>query len=234
MRAAIVGPPDRRRELSSFLTHYADSICAETEIICADRISGLPNSFWQLAFIYADENSCDAYFDFLSANPDCDIVLWAEDDHLACSLLRYHPCGFLVLPADEEQFFRIMKKCRSWADALRSITVPGIGSGLRIRCVEIQYIESLGHSCVIHCRDNAFTVNCGLSSVQQQLGPGFLRCHRGFVVNLRCISHVEGKTVCLQNGEKLPISPTQTEAVGAEVRTYMSEFARLAQGSAAL
>ena len=234
MRIAIVGPSDRHSVLSSFLTRYADSICAEAEITLAEQLADLPQDTWQLALIYADETCYDAYFDFLSANPDCDVVLWAEDDHLARSLLRNHPCGFLVLPADEEQFLRVMKKCRSWADALRIITFPGVGGGRKIRCVEIQYVESLGHSCVIHCWDESFTVNRTLSSVQRQLGTGFLRCHRGFVINLRCVSQVEEKAVCLQNGTKIPISPTQVESIGADVQAYMREFANLVQGRVAL
>ena len=234
MKIAIVGPLSGCNALFSFLTRYADSICAEAEITSVDQLTDLPQDLWKLAFIYASEDSFDAYLDFLSANPDCEVVLWAEDDHLARSALRNHPCDFLVLPTDDEQFLRAMKKCQSWADSLRIISFSGVNSGRKIRCIEVQYVESSGHSCTIHCRDEAFTVNRGLSVVQRQLGAGFLRCHRGFVINLRCVAQVTERSVLLQDGTEVPLSPAQTEVISAEVRAYMREFAPLVQGGAAL
>lgn len=234
MKIALVGPINGRDALFPFLTRYADSICAQAEIASAEQLTDLPQDFWQLAFIYADENSFESYLDFLSVNPNCDVVLWAEDDHLARSALRNHPCGFLVLPTDDEQFLRVMKKCRSWTDALRIISCSGVSSGRKIRCIEVQYVESLGHSCVIHCRDEVFTINRGLSAVQRQLGAGFLRCHRGFVINLRCVAQVEEKSVLLQDGTEIPLSPAQAESIAAEVHTYWQEFAPLVQGGVIL
>lgn len=236
MKIAIVGPLSGRNALFSFLTRYADSICAEAEIASAEQFTDLPQDLWKLAFIYASEDSFDSYLNFLSANPDCEVVLWAEDDHLACSALRNHPCDFLVLPTDDEQFLRAMKKCQSWADSLRTVSFPGVNSGRKIRCIEIQYVESSGHSCTIHCRDESFTVSCGLSAVQRQLGPGFLRCHRCFVINMHYAARVEARSLFLSDGTEIPLSPAQAESVAAEIHThtYIQDHASLVQGGAAL
>ena len=234
MKVAVVGPSDMCSVLSSLLMSYADSICAEVEITSAVQLADLPQDHWQLAFIYAIEDAYGLYLNFLSANPDCDVIIWAKDTHLASSALRNQPCGFLVFPIEEEPFVRAMKRCRSWTDALRIINFSNPNSGRRVRCIEVQYVESFGHSCTIHCQDKTFTVNCTLAAMQRQLGAGFFRCHRGFVVNLRCVLQIGEKSVFLQDGSEIPLSPSQAETITAEIRAHMQEHAPLVLGGDSL
>ena len=231
MKIAIIGPANGCKILSSFLTRYADSICAQIEITAAAQLTELPQDFWQLAFIYVQEDGYDTYLTFLSAYPDCEVVLWANDDHLACSALRNHPRGFLVFPADNEQFLLVMKKCRSWIDALRSISCSDASNVRKLRCVEVQYVKSAGHSCTLYCRDNTCTLNRGLAAVQQQLGSGFLLCHRGIVVNVRYIAEIRrDKTILLQDGTVLPLSPLLADSIQEEVSAYFQEHGCFIQG----
>lgn len=234
MKIAVIGPSDMRGVFPPLLTRYADSVCADIEITFANQLTELPQESWQLAFIYAIEDAYESYLDFLSDYPDCNVVIWAEDSHLASSALRNQPCGFLVLPIDEDQFVRVMKRCHNWTDALRIINFSRLGSGRRVRCVEVQYVESFGHSCTVHCQDEVFTVNCTLTAMHQQLGAGFFRCHRGFIVNLRCVARVGDKSVFLQDGSELPLSPSQAESIAAEIGTYTQECAPLVFGGVTL
>ena len=230
MKIAIIGPTNGRESLLSSLTRYANSICAQTEISAAEKLSELPQDSWQLAFIYVHEGCYDTYLAFLSAYPDCEVVLCAEDDHLACSAMRNHPCGFLIFPTDDESFLRVMKKCRSWIDALRVIGCSDANSARKLRCIEIRYVKSAGHSCSLFCREDTYTINRGLSAVQQQLGDGFLLCHRGIVVNIRYIADIRNKTVLLQDGTELPLSPALADTVQTEVAAYFREHGCFIQG----
>ena len=234
MKIAVIGPPAGCDALLSLVSRYAESICAEADVTAGGDLHSLPQSEWDLAFIYFCESVYDEYYAFLSEHPECEVVLWAEDERLARIGLRSHPRDFLILPTGEEQFLTVMKKCQSWTDALRVLSLAGTNGGRRIRCVEVQYVESIGHSCEIHCTGEVFTVNRGLSAVYQQLGTGFLRCHRGFVVNMRCIAELREKSLLLQNDIEVPLSPTQAAAVSAEVRAYTQQFAGFHQGGADL
>ena len=196
----------------------------------AEQLRDLPQDSWHLAFIYANEEAYDTYLAFLSSYPDCEVILWAEDDHLACSALRSHPCGFFVLPADDEQFLRIMKRCQSWVNALRTISYSDTIGNRNIRCIEVQYVESSGHSCIIHCRDNTYTLNCGLTSLQNQLGGGFLCCRRGVLVNMRYIAEIQDKTILMQDGTVLPLSPSKEDVIRAEIYEYLQEHSCFLQG----
>ena len=234
MNIAVIGPMDGRDILLPLLARYSESICAKADICSADDLAALPQAVWDLAFIYICENDNDAYLAFLSANPDCEVVLWAEDDRLARLTLRSHPRDFLLMPVSEEQFLTVMKKCRSWAGALRMINCSGSSNGRKLRCVEIQYVESVGHSCTVYCRNEAFTISRGLSAVHQQLGSGFLRCHRGFVVNMRCVAEVREKSLLLHSGAEIPLSPTQSDSMGERLRAYTQELSCFVREGAVL
>ena len=234
MEIAVIGPVVGRDMLLPLLTRYSESISAEANITAAEDLSDLPQTTWNLAFIYICENDSGAYLDFIASHPDCEIVFWAEDDSLARLAMRSHPRDFLLMPFSEEQFLAVMKKCQSWADALRVFTCSGAANGRKLRCVEIQYVECVGHSCTIYCRDEALSMRRGMSEILQQLGPGFLRCHKGFVVNMRCVEEVREKTLLLRNGAEIPLSPAQADNIGSQLRAYRQEFSCFVRGGAAL
>ena len=227
MKIAVIGPAAGRDTLIPMIARYSESICAEAEITAADDLDLLPSGSWDLSFIYTSETGFDAYLAFVSANPDCEVVLWAEDDRLARVGLRSHARDFLLLPTGDQQFLTVMKKCQSWTDALHSIICS---SNRRIRCVEIQYVESVGHTCTVHCADGVFTINRGLSELHLLLGSGFVRCHRGFVVNMRCVTEIREKSLFVGSGDEIPLSPTQAAKIADEVRTYTQELACFLRG----
>ena len=232
MNVALVGPLSGCDTLRSFLERYSESICAETELTTAEELTSLPEGAWELALIHADHCGCEDFQSFVALHPDCDIVLWAEDDHLARQGLRSHSCDFLVLPFGDEQFLHAMKKCARWADALRSIRCSSGSNARKLRCIEVQYVESFGHSCTIHCRQESFAVNFGLAWVQEQLGSGFIRCHRSYVVNVRYVAEKRDRELLLRNGTVLPLSSTCAEAVTAAMIESDRYFAHFLFGGA--
>lgn len=234
MNIAVIAPARGRELLLPMLVRYRESICAEAHITAAEDLSALPQSVWDLAFVYICKDNQDACLDFIAAAPDCELVLLAEDDSLARLMMRSHPRDFLLLPFGEEQFLSVMKKCHSWTDALRMINCSGSGNTRKLRCVEIQYVESVGHSCTAYCHGEAFTVSRGLAAVHKQLGAGFLRCHRGFVVNMRCVDEIREKTLLLRGGAEIPISPTQADSIGEQVRAYAREYSSFVREGAVL
>lgn len=233
MNIAIVGPSNGCETLCSFLKRYSESICAEIELTVAEELAALPAKPWDMAFIHVSEQDYDNYLAFLAGHPaDCDVLLWAEDDHLARQGLRSHSCDFLVLPLDDERFLSAMKKCSRWADALRSIRCSSGSNARKLRCIEVQYVESFGHSCTIHCRQESFAVNFGLARVQEQLGSGFIRCHKSYVVNIRYIAERRDRELLLRDGTVLPLSATCAETVTAALEDYMQRLACFIGGGA--
>ena len=232
MNIAVVGQSSGCDTLCSFLERYSESICAETEVTVAEKLSALPNKSWAMALIHVCEQNYDDYLAFSAEHPDCDILLWAEDDHFARQGLRSHSCDFLVLPVDDERFLHAMKKCVRWADGLRSIRCAAGSNARKLRCIEVQYVESFGHSCTLHSRQETFTINSGLTRVQEQLGLGFVRCHKSYVVNIRYVAQKRDKELLLRDGTVLPLSSTCAETVSAALEDCTKRFACFIGGGA--
>jgi hypothetical protein len=55
---------------------------------------------------------------------------------------------------------------------------------------EILFMEADSGKCLIHTRRGTFSVRSTLDSMERQLGEGFLRVHRSFIVNVNEISQV--------------------------------------------
>lgn len=76
----------------------------------------------------------------------------------------------------------------------------------KMKVSSIHYIESEGHSLVVHTEDDAFTITGSLKDLEQRLEQyHFIRCNKGLLVSLR---HVDGVSegCALVGGEALPIS----------------------------
>ena len=94
---------------------------------------------------------------------------------------------------------------------------------------EIIYVEGSGKKQVFHLSDARppLEVRGTMEKIEQALGEkGFLRIHKGYIVNYRYMRVIDGRDVALRTGERLPISRTKLQ----EVKRL---YARLLQGDGA-
>jgi two-component system response regulator AgrA len=75
---------------------------------------------------------------------------------------------------------------------------------------QILYFEAHGrqHKLVLHTDNELVEFFGSLQSVEEELGEGFFRCHRGFLVNRERIANIKmpEQLVTLDNGETCPLS----------------------------
>lgn len=75
---------------------------------------------------------------------------------------------------------------------------------------DILYFEALGykHTLCLHLVNELLEFNSSLDHFEKQLGDGFWRCHRGFLVNREHIRtvHLKEQIVELDTGEECPLS----------------------------
>jgi len=86
------------------------------------------------------------------------------------------------------------------------LTVAVKGGILKFEVGDIFYIERLGHQLMLHTRDGVHTSSATLQQMEEALsGKGFVRCNKGYLVNLAHVSGVQDGCAVVQ-GEKLLIS----------------------------
>lgn len=86
---------------------------------------------------------------------------------------------------------------------------------------KIVYVECTNRILHIHFIDHVLDIYYKLGTLEEQLSPyGFIRIHKGYLVNGRFIFCVKGNLVVMDNGEELPLSKYRT----AEVRKAFMDF----------
>ncbi len=96
---------------------------------------------------------------------------------------------------------------REKEDRFRTLTIRTEWESETIRLRDIQYIEVLHHTAVLHLPDGIRRTRRGLRELEAELeGGSFLRCHRSFLVNLDHVANALPGAFEMGNGDRVPIS----------------------------
>ena len=71
---------------------------------------------------------------------------------------------------------------------------------------DIRYIESRGHTCVIHAAGRTLSVRRSIDELAAGLDSAFFRCHKSFLVNLAHAVEIEKNLLLLDDGAGVPVS----------------------------
>ena len=82
----------------------------------------------------------------------------------------------------------------------------------------ILYIESRGKKVEIHTTGETIEVYASMNEMEGQLGGGFFRCHRGYLVNMTYVAEYDSESITLNNGEYVYLAK---EKYGEFVKAYM-------------
>ena len=93
---------------------------------------------------------------------------------------------------------------------------------VRISISRLSYVEIMGHHIVYHTDTGDVTDYGTLKSVEKNLPEGqFCRCNSGYLVNLRCVTSIEGDTVVV-GSKRLPMSRTLKKEFMEALQRYFS------------
>lgn len=104
------------------------------------------------------------------------------------------------------------------------IAVPHEGRYVVVSLDEVGWVEAAGNYVLLHVDDVAYRLRASLTAVARRLAPaGFVRIHRSWLVNLRCIRAVRPLRsgdweVTLQTGHRLAASRSYASVLRGLVR----------------
>lgn len=105
----------------------------------------------------------------------------------------------------------------------RLVTIHSQNSHLVLKPQNIIYVECNNKMLKIVLNDHSVFIRYQLSKLQQILIDfGFIRIHKGYLVNYRYISSVEGTDIVLESGSKLPVSKYRMKGVIDELGRLIS------------
>ena len=123
-------------------------------------------------------------------------------------LHRANLCGYLVKPVDSRILRANLEKVEAELVLQEEavLTVSSRGKPVSIPHRDIFYIESMGHTIRICTAEETAVVYERLDAVQKMLPPGFIRCHKSYIVNMRQIRRFQPPDILLKNGMSVPVS----------------------------
>lgn len=117
---------------------------------------------------------------------------------------------YLLKPLREEKFAEVFERAVSEAekteqkkDGQEQLFIRRKGRCIRLDKAQILYVESRQRKVLIHTARESVEVYATMNGLERELGEQFYRCHRGYLVNLSCITAYTGDTITLCNGEDI-------------------------------
>ena len=132
--------------------------------------------------------------------PELNIVFITNHSNLVFDVIKFRPLGFVRKNKIEDEMkqalIRVQNEIYNNSVVFQNLMV--------IKMNDILYMESKGHNIEIHTKEKVQTVRATMSEYEQKLKPyGFVRIHKGFIVNMKFICRINGRIVKLDNGIEL-------------------------------
>ena len=117
---------------------------------------------------------------------------------------------YLLKPIEEQKFMEVLGRAAEEAGKRkgqkeRQIFIRAKNQGYTLNLNSILYIESRGKKVEVHTTDMEDIIEsyATMDELEGQLGDGFYRCHRGYLVNMAHIARYDSDSIFLSSGEKV-------------------------------
>lgn len=115
---------------------------------------------------------------------------------------------YLLKPVDEKQLQLVLHKgMEEWRrhneDRERRIFVRTKTRNYLLPVNDILYLENQKRKILIHTKQDLITFYASMAKIEESLGEGFFRCHRGYLVNLAYVAGYDAKSIQLVNKETI-------------------------------
>lgn len=114
---------------------------------------------------------------------------------------------YLMKPIDEDKLLDVLGRAVREAEKKQSVPryllVKTDGQHRRIPVEDILYVENNGRKVILHMKTECLEYYERMNHLQEVLGDGFYRCHRGYLVALSAISGYDHESITVGQGEKI-------------------------------
>ncbi|MDO4463552.1 MAG: LytTR family DNA-binding domain-containing protein [Bacillota bacterium] len=151
------------------------------------------------------------------------LVFVTSHDELVYDSLMFHPFGFIRKNYLEEEIEKVLRDCEGELSFREKYFTFKSGSGnVRLRVSEITYLEGDGNYLKLYTKDRMYRIRDTIAAAQEALSEkGFIRFHRGFLVNQQAVKVLDTDEAELMTGERIPIGRNYAEEAKKQLMRYM-------------
>ena len=114
---------------------------------------------------------------------------------------------YLLKPVDSKKLLEVVQHAvltiAKKEDSPRHMVVKTEGSYRKIMLDDILYAESEGRKVILHTSREQIEMYAKMDALEKQLGDGFYRCHRSYLVAFSKISSYDSSGITVSGGEKI-------------------------------
>lgn len=138
------------------------------------------------------------------------VIFTTAHTQFAVDGYEYNTVDYLLKPVKYERFLKAVAKVSqfinpNYEELPKTLLFQGYTPSLRP--ASIMYIEALGNYMRLHTKHSgAILVHETMKVIEEKLKPfGFIRCHKGYICNIKNITSLENDTYLLIGKIKIPV-----------------------------
>lgn len=154
---------------------------------------------------------------------DASIIFISSNREMAMYGYEVSAARYLAKPIEPERLREALLFCLG-NQKNSTILIP-VNKGIRrVMTKDIKYIETHGRGCKIICDSGELLTKMLISELEHKIsGQDFIRCHQGFIVNLRFIRELKTAELVLTGDVSIPVSKHRIKEVRRAVLSYLSD-----------
>lgn len=152
------------------------------------------------------------------------LIFVTSHDELVYDSLKFHPFGF-VRKSHMEELAGLLADCvKEISGRERHFCFPTAGIQYKFPLGDILYFEAEGNYLKVFVQGESYRFRETLASVEAALsGDGFVRIHKGFLVNQAAVRSLGAEEVALINGVQIPIGRNYAKDAKRRLMKWMLE-----------
>lgn len=151
------------------------------------------------------------------------LIFVTSHDELVYESFQYHPFGFIRKDYFGNEIKKVLDDCvKESLSSTKYFNFRTEGKDIRVPLSEIKYFEADGNYLKVFTDNGRYRFRSTLTAVENTLGhQGFIRIHKGFLVNQLGVRIFSGDEAQLTDGTALPIGKTYVEEAKNKLMRYM-------------
>ncbi len=161
------------------------------------------------------------------ADPDVMLIFITNMPQFAMSGYRVNALDYMLKPVSYFAFSQRLAKALNRMDQRREkhIIIPQKGGLQKVNVSRIRYVEVFDHDLVFHTTQGDVTAKGAMREVEEQLGEGFFRCNKCYLLNLDHVDSIQGNDVTV-GGDVIQVSRARRKALMDALNDFISEVGK--------
>ena len=144
-------------------------------------------------------------------------------ESLVYESFQYQPFDFIRKSCYEKELQITLKRAiKQIENQIQEYLIEQVGATIRLQLSDIMYFEACANYIRIVTMENIYQHRKSMQHLQEELSNfGFVRIHKGYMVNQKAVHILRSDKVILTNQTELPIGRHYSAAAKQEIRNYL-------------